>query len=814
MAELRTNYEFNNVQLYEDQKAQLQEQAEAIKAERENQSEQSDTQEIKENMESTLTSAQSMVDTAAGKVDTASGNLSDAIAQLASAEKMPDEIEQGKDAEGKPIKVKNTAKTQAVTEAKAARDKAQAELDAAQAELGDAKEQVSSLQEEIKATLEAAEEEKQALEEEYQTKLEEAEKQLQELNEKIQQAEEESSAVESQNEQNRSSVTVTDKDDDPTVQRKDENGNPIAEFAKDRNGKDDTTLAGLLAGTYVDENGNPIEAKKDKNGKVITNEENNNELNSAAWAFYDNNKDDPAFKDALAKKYKEVTGNNLPDTIKSDDIPPEVLLGTDLSGINKKDLNKYTYQSLNTLDYDEKSDAKLSQETNFDSMQALNMNDYNYQAGEMTQEQAQEKLAKDIADTYGIDVNNKDAMKEALQDIVLSNPDTFKDSGIDLTKTTGDELLQKVLGIGNDNDTSNDNIYATSNVLDLSSAAGTTTTAQQAADKEHKIESGETMSGIIRKELGLADDAPVSNDLIQQVAKASGIDNPDMIQAGDSITIPGSMLPQTETTTTSNLTDDQIKENVTKALCDQYGGFTPEQLMTSPAGKNILAGIMLDHANDEIFQGKNIESEEDIINALVEAAKEGRKVATPDTSVSFLTDKNYNDNELRDRALESTDSKISYLAVEKDEVNMTELEASGENGKPTYLDLLDEVQYEAKEDGTSVSVKDAIVDAENEVNTLQKEMNQKAAEGTLSPEEAAAYTQQINDAKTKYDSLTELGKSAIQQLAETNPLLFPDLYNENGDLDVPGLENGLNTEITNPKDENGKNYLMIKLRFN
>jgi len=461
-------------------------------------------------------------------------------------------------------------------------------LDAAQTELGDAKEQVSSLQEEIETTLKAAEEEEQALEEEYQTKLEEAETQLQELDEKIQQAEEESSSVESQNEQNRSSVTVTLDDDEATKQKTDENGNPIAEFAKDNNGKDDTTLAGLLAGTYVDENGNPIEAKKDKNGKVITNEENNNELNSAAWAFYDNNKDDPAFKEAVAKKYKEVTGNDLPDTIKSEDIPPEVLLGTDLSGINKEDLNKYTYQSLNTLDYDEKSGAKLSQETNFDAMQALNMNDYNYQAGEMTQEQAQEKLAKDIADTYGIDVNNSDAMKEALQDIVMSNPDTFKDSGIDLTQATGDELLQKVLGIGNDNDTSNDNIYATSNVLDLSSAAGTTTTAQQAADKEHKIESGETMSSIIRKELGLADDASVSNDLIQQVAEANGIDNPDMIQAGDSITIPGSMLPQTETTTTSNLTDDQIKENVTKALCDQYGGFTPEQLMNSPAGKNIM----------------------------------------------------------------------------------------------------------------------------------------------------------------------------------------------------------------------------------
>ena len=119
MAELRANYDFNNVQQYKDQKAQIQEQTEAIKSEKENQSEQSNTQEIKENMESTLTSAQSMVDTATGKVDTASGNLSDAIAQLASAEKMPDEIEQGKDAEGKPIKVKNTAKTQAVTEAKA-----------------------------------------------------------------------------------------------------------------------------------------------------------------------------------------------------------------------------------------------------------------------------------------------------------------------------------------------------------------------------------------------------------------------------------------------------------------------------------------------------------------------------------------------------------------------------------------------------------------------------------------------------------------------------------------------------------------------
>ena len=45
MAELRANYDFNNVQQYKDQKAQLQEQTEAIKSERENQTQQSDTQQ-------------------------------------------------------------------------------------------------------------------------------------------------------------------------------------------------------------------------------------------------------------------------------------------------------------------------------------------------------------------------------------------------------------------------------------------------------------------------------------------------------------------------------------------------------------------------------------------------------------------------------------------------------------------------------------------------------------------------------------------------------------------------------------------------
>ena len=180
-----------------------------------------------------------------------------------------------------------------------------------------------------------------------------------------------------------------------------------------------------------------------------------------------------------------------------------------------------------------------------------------------------------VGDNYlmpGIPMATKpynEQLKDALTDIVKSNPHIFNDENV--KDGDANQMLQSVFGLRNDGDATNDNIAVASNVLNV----------EQGAD-------------------------------------------------------------------------------VTQAIADKYG-LTQEQLTNSAAGMNILNTIMLDPANNAIFDGQKIESQQDIINILNNSAQEGSfQLATSDTSVSFLKEgaENLTAEQAKAEALKSADYDI------------------------------------------------------------------------------------------------------------------------------------------------------------
>ncbi len=165
---------------------------------------------------------------------------------------------------------------------------------------------------------------------------------------------------------------------------------------------------------------------------------------------------------------------------------------------------------------------------------------------------------------------------------------------------------------------------------------------------------------------------------------------------------------------------------------DRYGNYN----LSSYAGQNILKTLLLDEANNEIFNGEKITTLDDVVTILANKMLEGEDVelSTADTALSFIYKNRLNDTTGYSVAVRKINT--AYLHKTKEMVSLAEVQklayAEGKD-EATMSDLLNFIEY----NGTTL--KQALEDSLN----TSKEQEMKA-----------------------------FAASAVRQLVETNPNVF------------------------------------------
>lgn len=490
----------------------------------------------------------------------------------------------------------------------------------------------------------------------------------------------------------------------------------FADFNSEEN--TDKSVKNLLTSVYYtkDSKGNEI--------SIGNNDDKASEnINSAAWAFYDNNKEE--LYDAVNAAYLKATGKELPINTPAEDIDPEIILSCDLSGIDN--LDKLIYSDISELNYKANAtNSQISSDVRFDTKQSIDLDKF---VPNQVKDEANfiganvPKMAGFIAKQYNIEAYDENdnltpEFNNLLKEIVKSNPKALE--GLN-ENSTSEEILTKLIDLSRNGNREDDYLSTSLNTLNFSYDRDSSKSAQ-----------------------------------------------------------------------------DQIIE----ALINQYDGIeNKNQLLNSVAGQNILNTILLDGNNNEIFDAEDCQTPEEIIKALAAYAKAHGDftISTLDTSVNFISSKEISEKDLKSRALNTNvNITTSYLPVETEKIDAKDID-----GK-TYLDLLDNVQYENGEKGSqdSVSLKDKIESAKKELDDIQTQYNNETDEAKKKELEA-----QLANCKAIYNSLETLGVSAIEQIAQKNKDMFPELFDENGNFDKSKLEqteNGITTltaTITIPNDK-------------